>query len=381
MSDALPRLLRPAGGGVYVVSTGLAEQRALQRRIYGAATDDDVEPRWRAALARLDGDGPARLDDHASAKRPRVVLLGVPSDTGAGFTRGANQAPAVIRNWLLEQPEHAMWADDVLDLGDVFVVPQLLSDEMLAASQIAATREAIYGDAAIDLPVSPLDCCERALAELHARHPDAVAVVLGGDHSVGWPAFRAAWKHWDQHRGRRIGLLHFDAHTDLLQSRLGIKYCFATWAWHANELLGRDGRLVQVGVRASAKPCEHWEKTLGVRQIRADEANERGAESLADEVIARYEALGVEALYVSNDIDGTSEEYAAATGTPEPGGLTPDLVRGLTRRLAERFPLVGGDLVEVAPPLAGGRPGEPGRTLDTAASYLDDLVRFGRAAR
>lgn len=367
--DPLPRILRPAGGGVYVVSTGLAEQRALQRRIYRAETDDAIDAAWRRALRCVDGNSPGR---------PRVVVLGVPSDTGAGFTRGANRAPATLRAHLLDRREHAIWADDVIDAGDVFVVPQLLTDEMLAPAQIAATREALYGDPAVELPVAPLDLCARALRELWARHPSVVPVVVGGDHSVGWPAFHAAFTHHEQRRGRRLGLLHFDAHTDLLEHRLGIKYCFATWAWHANELLGRDGRLVQVGVRASAKSRDHWEKTLGVRQIRADDALARGPEALADEVIERFERLGVEALYVSNDIDGTSDEYAAATGTPEPGGLTPEIVRGLTRRVAERFPLVGGDLVEVAPPLAGGREGEPGRTLDTAADYLDDLIRYAR---
>ena len=67
----------------------------------------------------------------------------------------------------------------------------------------------------------------------------------------------------------------------------------------------------------------------------------------------RFARLGVDALYVSNDIDGTDPKFAAATGTPEPNGLTPELVSGLTLRLGEYFPLIGGDLVEVAPPLAG----------------------------
>ncbi len=359
--DVLQRILRPAGGGVYVVSTGLAEQRALQRQVYGAETDADVHARWQAALATL--------------PEASVVTLGVPSDVGAGFTRGANRAPAALRAWLLGRPRHPLWT--TVDAGDVRVVPQLLSDEMLGDAQIAATRAALYGDdpLAAGLPVSPLDLCARALACIFAVAPDVVPIVIGGDHSVGWPAFLAAHRHWEQARGLRLGLLHFDAHTDLLESRLGIKYCFATWAWHANELLGRDGRLVQVGVRASARPQAHWEDTLGVRQIRAAEANRRGAEALADEIAERFTRLGVDALYVSNDIDGTDVAYAGATGTPEPDGLTPDLVSSLTRLLAQRFPLVGGDLVEVAPPLAHGAPGEPGRTLDTAARYLGDLVQ------
>ena len=49
----LLHLLRPAGGGVYSVSTGLAEQRALQRQIYRAARDEDVPQLHRAALEQI----------------------------------------------------------------------------------------------------------------------------------------------------------------------------------------------------------------------------------------------------------------------------------------------------------------------------------------
>lgn len=353
---ALERLLRPAGGGVYVVSTGLAEQETLQRRIYG----DDIDTCWRAALGRI--------------AEARVVLLAVPSDAGAGFTRGSNRAPAAIRAHLLGRREHPIHAGDVVDAGDVRVVPHFLSEDMLSERQTRASREVLYG-AGIDLPVAPLDMCALALDHVFALNPDVVPVVLGGDHSVGWPAFGAAHRHWEQARGRRLGLLHFDAHTDLMSERLGVRYCFASWAYHANELLGRDGRLVQVGIRASRHGQLHWERTENVRQFWAPECASRAVEDVASDVVRHFESLGVDALYVSNDIDGTSDEYAAATGTPEPDGLTPDFVSDLVRALRDRFPLVGGDLVEVAPPLANDRPGEPGRTLDVAGRYLADLVR------
>jgi agmatinase len=55
----------------------------------------------------------------------------------------------------------------VVDIGDVFVVPQLLHDDMLSEAQKAATRAALYPDVSADvragLPVSPLSIAERAL--------------------------------------------------------------------------------------------------------------------------------------------------------------------------------------------------------------------------
>lgn len=68
--DELTAFLRPAGGGVHVVSTGVAEQQALQQALYGAHSPGEIDAAWRRALGRLDG--------------ARVVVLGVPSDTGAG---------------------------------------------------------------------------------------------------------------------------------------------------------------------------------------------------------------------------------------------------------------------------------------------------------
>jgi len=362
--DELGAMLAPAGGGVHVVSSGLAETRALQRSIYGAARDQDVAPRWGEALRRV-----------AAA---RVVVLGVPSDTGAGFTRGANRAPAELRRGLLADPSHPYHDPRVVDAGDVRVVPHFLDEEMLSAAQIDASRRALYGDELSPLPVSPLGITARALGHLLALAPGVVPVVIGGDHSVGWPAFSTALAHAEA-RGRRPGLLHFDAHTDLLAERLGVRHCFATWAYHANDLLKRDGRLVQVGIRASARDRAHWESTLNVRQFWPAQLDGRPAADVASEIIEHFTRLGVDSVYVSNDIDGTDSRFAAATGTPEPGGPSPEVIRHICRSVTSAFPMIGGDLVEVAPPLAGGEPGEPGRTLATARAYLADLIDAGLA--
>ncbi len=358
--ERLIAMLRPAGGGVHVVTTGLEEQRALQRVIYSAHCDAAIEPAWRDALAGLAG--------------AKVALLGVPCDTGAGFARGSNMAPAALRSHALASGI-PLPGPDGIDLGDTRVVPHFLSDSMLSDTQVAATRQVFYGKPDTDLPVSPLDMCRAVLDLARQLSPRLVPIVLGGDHSVGWPAFASAHAAWTA-QGGTLGLLHFDAHTDLLSSRLGVDICFATWAWHANQLLNRDGRLAQIGIRISGKTQAHWESTEGVRQVWAEDAMARGAADVGAELIARFEALGVDGLYVSNDIDGTDPTFAAATGTPEPGGLSADFVVELTELMGQRFPLVGADLVEVAPTLAGHIPGEPERTLATSLRYLEQFCRL-----
>lgn len=361
--DELAKLLRPAGGGVYLVSTGAAEQEAMQRKLYGARDAAEVQERFRAALGRI---------VHAKG-----VLLAIPSDTGAGFRRGANLGPQGIRERLLL--EHPDWparceAMGLVDVGDVFVVPQLLHDEMLGAEQVAKARKALYGDAGVELPVSALSIAERALDLVFSLNPGVKVFVLGGDHSCAWPAVAAIAKARAKQGGAaaKWGIVQSDAHTDLLEERLGVRICFGTWSWHANELVGRQGRLVQVGIRASRRDRSHWESTLGVRQFWAKDVLANPAKAL-DEAVAHVKSLGLSGVYFSNDIDGTDARHAMATGTPEPGGLEPEWLVELVRRLGREVGILGGDLMEVAPPLGPtGRDVE--ETLRLSVRYVVETV-------
>jgi guanidinobutyrase len=359
-TDALSELswlLRPAGGGLYLVSTGRVEQRALQRRFYEADTEADVTERFLATLARLPS--------------ARVILLGVPSDVGAGFRRGANLGPQAIRSRLLDDdPRWLAYCHEhgILDIGDVFVVPQLLDDGMLSADQLARSREALYPDVPETerrrLPVSPLSIAERALALALQLAPQARPLILGGDHSCAWPAVKALYS-----AGHRFCIVQPDAHTDLMRERLGVRMCFATWTYHANDLVGRNQRVIQVGIRASQRPKEHWESKLGVRQFWADEIRSDPAGSL-DRVLDAVRATGLPA-YFSNDIDGTDDSIADACGTPEPDGLDPDWVKALIGRLGREVGLVGGDVMEVAPGLARR---QDGATVALAAEYVRETL-------
>jgi len=259
---------------------------------------------------------------------------------------------------------------------------------MLSAGQLAATRAAIYptlssppadsGAEGAALPVSPLSIAERVVGTLLALNPALKIFALGGDHSVAWPvvAALAAARAPD---ALPFAIVHPDAHTDLLPERLGVKYCFATWAYHANELLGRGGRLVQVGVRASRHPRAHWESTLGVRQFWAAEIAARGEAAALDDIVAHLRAVGAGDVYLSNDIDGTDAAAAPATGAPEGAGLSVAFVRALIARLGREVRLIGADLVEVAPTL--GDPAAARRTVEVGARYaLDSLAAMTGAA-
>jgi agmatinase len=359
--DELATILRPAGGGLYLVSTGRAAQERLQLGLYGATSMADVRTRFREQLAGI--------------PTARGVILGVPSDVGAGFVRGANLGPQVIRAALITEipdwPKRAA-AAGIIDVGDVFVVPQLLHDDMLSEAQLQASRAAVYPDVDPEvrrhLPVSPLSIAERAFDLIFAQNPQVAPFVIGGDHSTAWPVVAALARA----RRDRWAIVQPDAHTDLLESRLGVKYCFATWSYHANDLLGRDGRMVQIGTRASGRDRAHWESTLGVRQFWAQECREHPARTL-DAIIDHLHSVRAESVYLSNDIDGTDSEYADATGTPEPWGLDPEWLLKMIRRIGDEIGLLGGDIMEVAPPLRQIPRGAT-RTTRLAARYLRETM-------
>ena len=351
----LELLLRPAGAGLFTVSTGKAEQVALAQRLYGVHRPEDIVPAWRDALGKL-----------TSA---RVVVLGIPSDCGAGLVRGAAFGPQAIRTEMLRQrPDLAQWAAErgIVDLGDVPAIPQLLVDDMLSSEQLTAARLALYPQQEAethDFPVSPLSIAERVLERVLTIHPHVRPFVLGGDHSVAFPVVAVLGRRY----GPTLGIVQPDAHTDLLEQRLGIRLCFATWAFHANRLLAGPGRLVQVGIRASSKSQAFWEDSLGVRQLWAKEVLTKPADTVVEDIVEHLRKVGVEHVYFSNDIDGTDAAFAPSTGAPEPGGLAPDFVNRLIAALGSSFRLVGADLVEVAPSVGSAEDRQ--HTLSVAAGY------------
>ncbi len=164
-----------------------------------------------------------------------------------------------------------------------------------------------------------------------AQNPAIAPFVIGGDHSNAWPVVAALARA----RKDRWAIVQPDAPPTSSSTASALKYCFATWSYHANELFGRDGRLVQVGTRASGRDRGHWESSLNVRQFWAEECRRRPDESL-DEVIAHLRRVGATAIYFSNDIDGTDEGFADATGTPSPGASIPSGCSGSSGGSATR---------------------------------------------
>ena len=62
-----------------------------------------------------------------------------------------------------------------------------------------------------------------------------------------------------------------------------------------------------------------------------------------------HEKIAGGPVYVSVDVDGIDPAYTPGTGTPEIGGLTPLEAQTNPARDWPDLPIIGGDVVEVAP--------------------------------
>jgi agmatinase len=281
------------------------------------APDGRVRPRY------VGPDTFARLPRLQDVERARVAVLGVPFDAGVSYRPGARFGPQAIRagSKLLRAYHQAMdvspWTNDqVADAGDLAPNP----------FDIAEAIETI----------------ERGARETLA-HADVV-LALGGDHTIALPLLRVA-----KERHGPIALVHFDAHLDTWDTYFGAAYTHGTPFRRAFEegLLATE-RCAHVGIRGPifGKSDLDEDAGFGFEIVSTVDVASAGVDAAIERVRAR---VGDSPVYVSIDIDVLDPAHAPGTGTPEPGGLTTREVMLILRGLAG-LPLVGADVVEVAPP-------------------------------
>jgi len=238
------------------------------------------------------------------------TLLGAPYDLASSHLRGPALAPAAIRT-ALANPSSNSWTEDLLDI----TAPGVLADAgdltFADPGDGAAVRATI----------------EAGVGNLFDR--GARPLVLGGDHSISYPAVRAAAARFPG-----LTVLHFDAHSDLYHEFEGDPYSHACPFARVMEE-GQVARLIQIGIR-----------TISAHQ--RDQIKRFGAEV---HEMRRWQGpfdLAIDGpVYLSLDLDVLDPAFIAGISHPEPGGLSVRDVVSMLQRLAA--PLIGADLVELNP--------------------------------
>jgi agmatinase len=223
-----------------------------------------------------------------------VAIVGAPFDMGTTYRSGARFGPQAVRriSALYDSYSPDLGMDlleelDIGDIGDIFVIP----------SNIEKTFDQI------DLALS------------HILDAGAFPVIIGGDHSIGYPDAEG-----------RMGIVHFDRHIDTAVTTMDERMHTTHWS-HATDLPNvPPTNLVQIGIGG-------W---IG------NHSGVKVAQERDTTVITMFDVDEV-------GIDRAMEIALEVTGTPEPGGLNPREALRAVRAVA-REGLVGMDLVEIAPP-------------------------------
>lgn len=270
--------------------------------------------------------GPAtfmRLPLVADASELDIALVGIPWDGGTTNRPGARHGPREIRNMstLMRNVHHVSRISpyalcQIADCGDVPVNPIDLGDT--------------------------LDRIQRFFAAVHAA--GAAPLSAGGDHLCTLPVMRAIAAD------APLGMVHFDAHSDTWDSYFGgSRYTHGTPFRRAiEEGLLDPRRTVQIGLRGSMynETEMAFAEEAGIRLIYMEEFHEIGVNAVIAEA---RRVVGDGPTYVSFDVDGLDPAFAPGTGTPEIGGFSTFDAQRMIRGLSGLH-LIGGDVVEVAPP-------------------------------
>lgn len=251
-----------------------------------------------------------------------AVIFGIPYDGGVSYRGGTAQAPDFLRANTL----HATPCTERLEWFGDFTVHD-------GGNFIEEDRDAFF-------------------AQVQAYVEDLVRsgkrfTMVGGDHSVTIPVERGINDALDE----PFGIIHIDAHMDIDDALEGDPLSHGSTERRAMELenVGSEDNLYFIGIR-SIEPDEFsFYKTHDIHVKTAYDCYAEGIDAVAEDCIEKMKRFSK--VYLTFDIDALDPAYAGGTGTPQFGGLTGRMALTLLQKLFRALPIIGFDVVEIAPPL------------------------------
>jgi len=316
-----------------IPGSGWAEERkwALRMGLTGA---DSIEDKSIPTFARGELPHYAGIntflkapyaEDVTEVKDYDATVLGIPFDGGTTYRAGTRFGPQGVRKIsALYTPYNYEMAVDLreqmtlCDAGDVFTIP----------ANIEKTFDQI----------------SRAVS--HVASSGSLPIMIGGDHSIGFPCVRGI----AECTSKKIGIVHFDRHADIQEKDLDERMHTTPW-FHSTNLPNVPAKnLVQVGIggwqvpRDAVKVARDRETNI----ITMSDMEKMGVDKTA-EMALEMAWDGVDMVYMSFDIDSIDCGFVPGTGWPEPGGFLPREALALASKVAAEG-ICGMELVEVAPP-------------------------------
>jgi len=265
------------------------------------------------------------LEDVNDVGEYDVAVVGVPFDGGCTYRSGTRFGPQGIRRisalytpYNYERGIDLREQMSLCDVGDVFTIPANLEKSFDQISNAVA----------------------------HIASTGAFPLILGGDHSIGFPTVRGIASV----TSKNIGIIHIDRHADIQETDLDERM-HTTPYFHATNLPNvRPENLVQIGIGGWQVPraaCANMvERRTNIFTM--DDLEELGIDKVCEMALERAWD-GCDAVYLSYDIDSIEAGFVPGTGWPEPGGLLPREALKIVGLVAAEG-LCGMEVVEVSPP-------------------------------
>ncbi|HET9222479.1 MAG TPA: agmatinase [Roseiflexaceae bacterium] len=262
------------------------------------------------------------LDDaHSTYGHSGALILPIPYEGTVSYGQGTREGPRAI-----------IHASQQVELYD-----RELDDEPALTHGIHTLpflAPAVGGPA--DMVAAIAACAEEHLQN-SAATKSKLLVGLGGEHTVSAGIAEAVRAIYGD-----FVLIQIDAHSDLRESYEGSTYSHASVA---RRIFDMGATIAQFGIRSICR--EEIDLIRGeperLRVWFAEDVHAGGhLAPLAELVHGRN-------VFLTIDLDGLDPALVAATGTPEPGGLSWAQTLDIVRTVAEASNIVAADCVELAP--------------------------------
>ncbi|MBX6396373.1 MAG: agmatinase family protein, partial [Alicyclobacillaceae bacterium] len=180
----------------------------------------------------------------------------------------------------------------------------------------------------------------------HVFSSGAMPVILGGDHSIGYPCLRGIAENVEGN----VGIIHLDRHVDTQEKDMDERMHTTPWFHATNIPNAPPVNLVQVGIGGWQVPRAGVEvsRERGTTILTIHDVENMGIEKAA-EIALEVAWKGAKAVYLSFDIDSVDCGFVPGTGWPEPGGFLPREALKLLQLVAKEG-VAAMEVVEVSPP-------------------------------
>lgn len=332
------------------------QQEEIQRGLeLGLEAADSINDRSISLFSR--GHLPAFAGINTFMKTPycedirevgkyEAAFVGAPFDGGTTYRPGTRFGPQGVRRisalydgYCVDGAVDLFEELDLCDAGDIFVIPGSIE--------------------------KTFDQVSKAVSHLYTS--GVFPIIVGGDHSLGYPNVRGVAPHIDGN----VGIIHFDRHLDTQDIDMDERMHTTPWYWTTNNHESVEHNkthqhhshmhdvglsncppknLVQIGIGGwyGNRPGSEVARDRGTSVITMKDFEELGTAGTANMAL-ELAWKDAEAVYLSFDIDSIDPGYAPGTGTPEPGGFTPREALEMVRLIAKEG-LCAMEVVEVSPP-------------------------------